>query len=120
MKRWLIVLLLSWPACCVPALSQTTADRGIRTSICEIATKPEQYRGKLVTVRAQIWSAYDRLWLNDSVAGSLEFNRFCGWLPAEFAHPTDLGGSRAFGTFTGRVVIDQSSSSRPVRFVVER
>lgn len=116
---WLTVLLLS-SFICVFAFSQAEANSATQTSVCEIVRQPEQFEGKLLKVTAQIWTDYHQFWLNESVASSLRFNAFCGWLPAEFSHPTSLVGSRAFGTFTGRIIRDSRSSSRRVKFVIER
>jgi hypothetical protein len=118
-KRCLTLLLFSLLVCGC-ALTQTAPDNAMQKSVCGIVKNPEQFAGKLVTVRAQIRAASGQFWLNNSADDSLQLGRFCGWLPAEFAHSTNLLGSTAFGTFTGKIVINESSPSRRVRFVIEQ
>src|SRR5262245_14836790 len=113
MTRWLIVVLLSL-LLCASTFAQTTANSATQTSICEILKDPEQFERKLVQVRAQIWTDLQRFWLNDSTASPLQFGKVCRWLPAEFTHPTSLAGSTAFGTFTGRLIRDSTSSGRMI------
>ena len=117
MKKWLIVVFLSSPVC-LGAFAQAKISRGVQTSVCEIVTHPQQFEGKSVRVRAQIWTNWQRFWLNDSAASSHQFGKACRWLPAEFAHPTILAGSTAFATFTGRLVRDSTSSGRML-FLIE-
>jgi hypothetical protein len=80
---------------------------------------PARFEGKLVKVRAQLWTDVHQYWLTESVASSLRFNAFCGWLPAKFSNPTSLVASRAFGTFTGRIVRESDSSSKLLQFLIE-
>jgi hypothetical protein len=115
-KPWLtIVLLLS--AICGRAFSQ---DEGVReTSVCKMMQRPEQFEGKPVKIRAQLWTNNDQFWLNDSAATSGRLNAFCGWLPAKFSYPTSLVASKAFATFTGRLIHDPASFSGRVHFLIE-
>lgn len=78
----------------------------IRTTVCEIAKHPEQFGGKLVQVRAQVWSDFEKYWIYESLTDSLQLEKSCGWLPAQFTYATNLQGNIAFGTFTGTVVVD--------------
>ena len=91
----------------------------IETSVCQIMQHPEQFEGKVLKIRAQIWTDHDEYWLNESAATSIRLNAFCGWLPAKFSHPTSLVGCKAFATFTGRLISDPGSSWRHVRFLIE-
>ena len=116
MKHWLIILLLLIFATAVPAVSQAEA---IQTSVCELMHHPDEFEGKVVKLRAQIWTDHDQFWLNESAASSHRFNAFCGWLPANFSHPTSLVGSKAFATFTGRLIRDPGSSWKHLRFLIE-
>ena len=110
----MIFLLVS--AISVPAFSQKEV---IQTSVCEIMRHPKQFEGKVLKIRAQLWTDHHESWLSESAASSLRLNTFCGWLPAKFLHPTSLAGSKAFATFTGRLISDPGSSWRHVRFLVE-
>jgi hypothetical protein len=92
------------------------------TTVCEIVRHPEQYEGKLVRVRAQIWSDNKNYWIDESLADSFQFGQSCGWLAARFTYPAHLAGNIAFGTFTGTVVGEPGSlgAKKRVRFLIER
>jgi len=124
------LLLVIWLICAC-AQAQTGLESSVQTTVCELVSHPLQFKGKLIRVRAQIWSDNNKFWLNESAAGSMEIGKVCRWLPAEFTHSTKLIGSSAFGTFTGRLVFLKSGrvtgwptfpAKRPglaVKFVVE-
>ncbi|HZI56014.1 MAG TPA: hypothetical protein VFF39_04535 [Verrucomicrobiae bacterium] len=78
----------------------------VQSTVCDLVNHPLEFKGKLILVRAQIWSDYRKFWLNESWAGSMEMGKVCRWLPVEFMHSTNLAGSSAFGTFTGRLVYE--------------
>lgn len=114
------ILLTFWLGC-LCAIAQTKLESTVQATVCDLVDHPLQFKGKLMQVRAQIWSDYSRFWLNESAAGSKQIGKVCRWLPAEFTYPTDLIGSSAFGTFTGRLVYEPGSATRRarVRFVIE-
>src|SRR5215471_7159557 len=114
------VLLTVWLAC-LCAIAQREPEITVQTTVCDLVDHPLQFNGKLIRVRAQIWSDYNKFWLNESAAGSKQIGKVCRWLPAEFIRPTNLIGSSAFGTFTGRLVYESSSAKgrARLRFVVE-
>jgi len=114
------ILLMVWLTC-VCAAAQTELVSTVQTTVCDLVDHPLQFKGKLIRVRAQIWSDYSKFWLNESWAGSMQIGKVCRWLPAEFTHPTNLVGSSAFGTFTGRLVYESGRAKGRVRvrFVVE-
>ena len=116
MKPWLTILLF-FSAVSGRAFSQE--EGVIETSVCQIMQHPEHFEGKVLKIRAQIWIDHDEYWLNESAATSIRLNAFCGWLPTKFSHPTNLVGSKAFATFTGRLISDSGSSWRHVRFLIE-
>src|SRR5260370_9062770 len=97
------ILLMVWLTC-VCAAAQTELVSTVQTTVCDLVDHPLQFKGKLIRVRAQIWSDYSKFWLNESWAGSMQIGKVCRWLPAEFTHPTNLSESSAFGAFTGRLV----------------
>lgn len=117
MRLWLTLLLII-SAICGRAFSQEEG-RVIATGVCEIMQHPEHFDGKVLKIRAQIWTDHNQFWLNESAATSIRLNAFCGWLPAKFVHPTNLVGSKAFATFTGRLISDPGSSWRHVLFLIE-
>jgi hypothetical protein len=108
-----IMLLVVWLTC-VAAAAQTEPETPLQTTVCDLVGHPLEFKGKLVRVRAQIWSLGNKSWLNESWAGSKQFWKACRWLPAEFAHPTGLFGSFAFATFTGRLVYDSGRATGSV------
>ena len=114
------ILLTVWLAS-LCAIAQPESQSTVQTTVCDLVDHPLQFKGKLIRVRVQIWSDYSRFWLNESAAGSKEIGKVCRWLPAEFTHPTNLIGSSAFGTFTGRLVYEPGSAKKRVRvrFIIE-
>ena len=122
MKYLAVSAVLSGCLICVSMYGQPTPAPVNRTTVCEIVRHPEQFEGKLVQVRAQIWSYEKNYWLNESLVDSLQIGQSCGWLLARFTSPTNPVGNIAFGTFTGTVVGEHGSlgEKEPVRFVIER
>ena len=114
------ILLTVWLAS-LGVIAQTGPESTVQTTVCDLVDHPLQFKGKLIRVRAQIWSDYSKFWLNESAASSKQIGKACRWLPAEFVHPTNLIGSSAFGTFTGRLVYEPGSTKRRVhvRLVIE-
>src|SRR5262249_41409515 len=114
------ILLTVWLTC-VCATAQTELENTVQTTVCDLVNHPLHFKGKQIRVRAQIWSDYNKFWLNESWAGSMQIGRVCRWLPAEFTYPTTLIGSSAFGTFTGRLVYESGLAKGRVRvrFLVE-
>ena len=114
------IVLAVWLAC-LCAIAQREPEITVQTTVCDLVDHPLRFNGKLIRVRAQIWSDYNKFWLNESAAGSKQIGKVCRWLPAEFIHPTNLIGSSAFGTFTGRLAYESGSAKGRVRvrFVVE-
>lgn len=114
MRSRLTVLVL-FLAIALPVFAQTGA---MPATVCEIMQHPEQSVGKVVTIRARLWTDHRQFWLSESAAESVRVNAFCGWLPARFSYPTNLVGSTAFASFTGRLIHDSSSPHR-VLFLIE-
>jgi hypothetical protein len=114
------ILLTVWLTC-ICATAQMESESTVQTTVCDLVNHPFLFKGKKIRVRAQIWSDYSKFWLNESWAGSMQIGRVCRWLPAEFTYPTNLIGSSAFGTFTGRLVYESriGKGCVRVRFVVE-
>ena len=114
------ILLTVWLTC-VCATAQTEPESTVQATVCDLVNHPLQFKGKLIQVRAQIWSDYRKFWLNDSWAGSMQIGKVCRWLPATFSHSTNLIGCSAFGTFTGRIVYEsgRAKGRLGIRFVVD-
>jgi len=114
------ILVMVW-LMCISATAQTEREITVETTVCGIVAHPLQFKGKLIRLRALIWSDIQKSWLNESWAGSKQIGKACRWLPAEFTYPTNLIASSAFGTFTGRLVYEPGRTKRSVlvRFVVE-
>jgi hypothetical protein len=114
-----VVLLVGMMSVC--AIAQPAPKCAMQVTICDIVNHPLQFKGKLVQVRAQVWSDIyhdHQFWMNEA---SVDFEKVCYFLPAKFTAGTGLAGSAGFGTFIGRVVIDpvpfgfDVSSRRAVR-----
>jgi hypothetical protein len=91
----------------VGSFAQSFAEKAVQATVCDIVNNPLQFKGRLVQVRAQVWPDihdYDQIWMNESPVSSMQVGKACRFLPAKFKTPTELAGSAAFGTFTGRVI----------------
>ena len=107
-------------ACC-----QTESPKPIETTSCDIATNPEQFYGKLVRLRAQIWPDLDhtsegmfaRSWLFGLSPAQRPDGQPCRFLAGKFAIANNLVGRTYWGTFTGRVVRSERGMNQdwPVR-----
>jgi hypothetical protein len=78
-------------------------------TVCDIVNNPLQFKDRLVVVRGKIWSDLQKR--DEFRVNQASFGKVCRSLPAKFRGPTDLAGETAFGTFTGRVVVETSVSS---------
>jgi hypothetical protein len=77
-------------------------------TVCDIVNNPLRFKDKLIRVRGQILTNVgtgEQFWINQP-----SFSKVCRFLPAKFQGPTNLAASSAFGTFTGRVVVDTTFS----------
>jgi hypothetical protein len=90
----------------VCAIGQPAPENAMQVTVCDIVNHPLQLKGKLVRVRAQVWSDIyheNQFWMNEA---SRDFDKPCHFLRAKFKAGMGLGGSAGFGTFVGRVVND--------------
>jgi hypothetical protein len=111
--------MLVVPKCPLAQEAQTVA----QTTVCEVVNSPLDFSGKLIEIRARLWSTGDQVWINDSAAGSKEIGESCEWIRAEFTYQTDLTISTAYGTFAGRLLYEPSRKplqSGTIKFVIER
>lgn len=110
---------------CGFAVSENRPSRTIvHATICEITQNPQRYKGKVVRVRARIvpnLPQANRVWMRDAALSPATISKSCECVAAKFATPNDLDFSTAFGTFTGKIVSDESLSlpSRGILLLVE-
>jgi hypothetical protein len=84
-----------------------------QATVCDIVSNPLQFEGKLVRVRAEVWSdIYDvsKFWMNEVTMRS---GKVCQFLPARFSGPTWFAGASGFGTFNGRIVRETAPLNSP-------
>jgi hypothetical protein len=93
-------------------MAQHAPKTAIQATVCEIVNNPQEFRGKLVQVRAQFFDQQGQFWINEA---SLQFDKVCHFLAARFRPDTFPGGSRGFGTFIGVVVNDPPPLNSPLR-----
>ena len=108
-------ILLTFWITSVFASTQAGVESSVQPTVCDLVKHPLQYKGKLIRVRAQVWSDYSNFWLNDSWAVSMQIGKACPWLPAKFTYPANLIGSSAFGTFTGRLIYESGHPKGTIR-----
>ena len=96
-----------------------------QTTVCDIVNNPLQFEGKLVRVRAEIWSDISNVrqfWMNEVAMRS---GRVCHFVQTRISGATRFAGANGFGTFTGRIVresaplkLDASASKERLVFIV--
>jgi hypothetical protein len=110
-RGFVVVVALGMAACC--AFAQSSPKGVVElipvVSVCDIVNNPLQFKDKLVVVRGQIWSDLQKR--DEFRVNQASFGKVCRSLPAKIQGPTDLAGSGALGTFTGRVVVATGVSS---------
>ena len=85
----------------------------MQATVCDIVNNPAQFEGKLVRVRAQVWSdIYDvsQFWMNEVTMRS---GRVCQFLPTRIEGPTWFAGASGFGTFDGRIARETAPLNSP-------